>query len=823
MADAPSSTAQPRSRQHRAGQTPGTGEQALAEWLGASLLPHERPLVSRARLAEAANFTLGTLARREVGNPTVAIESVGGTAGERFMRVAIVNDDMPFLVDSVAGLVAERGLAIAWLAHPVLGVERDVEGRLVGFGEAERGDDAAIRRESIIYLETERGDARQRRALASGLATVLGDVRAAVEDWSKLRAALEAGAGSLADPEGAELLRWLNDGMLTHLGHVIRKRDGAQSGALGICRRSAKGLLAPASYERAFEWFEHGAGHSPRAAPLIVKANRLSNVHRRVPLDLFIVPVFESGSGDRGPVVALSMHAGVWTGPALAAPPDRIPRLRQDLTELMNRFAFDPAGHAGKGLVHALTALPHDLLIGFEKPDLERIATAMMSLVDRPRPKLALVQAPLGRHLFAFVWLPRDALSTDLRLRIQALLTARSGAQVLDWSLSVEGSTLALLRFVLDIRESGQVPDEAALDAELQTMVRGWSAAVEAELARGDGASRAAAIAARYAPAFPSSFRTDHGPAEAARDIRVLRSLLASSETPARLRGARMLAAACEAGDGVLRLKLYQREGTLPLSDAVPVLENFGFRVIEDIPTPLDNGRLGTIHDFLLALPSACPAATLLERAVASEAAIAAVLNGEAEDDPFNRLIVAIALEPRDADWLRAWFRYLRQAGTRFGVSTVVEALGRAPSATRALLALFRAGHDPELQGDRMVAAAAARESFREALSGVAAINEDRLLRLYSSLVEAIVRTNAFAPAGREALAFKLDPSRVPGLPKPVPWREIFVYSRRVMGVHLRAGPIARGGLRWSDRRDDFRTEVLGLMKAQRVPCVPRP
>ena len=786
---------------------------ALAARFADSLLPGEAEGMDAARLADAAAFTLTAMATRQPGEPKVALESIGGSAGQRFLRLAVINDDMPFLVDSIAAAVTEQGLTIERLVHPVIAVRRDAKGRLSDLpGETGAQAGGGELRESVIYLETERGDARQRRLLAASLATVLGDVHAAVADWSKLQQAMIADAEGVADPEGAALFRWLNDGMLTQLGHVLRRRDGSQSALLGICRKSARSLLAPASFDRAFKWFDsHRKGQGQ--APLIIKANRVSNVHRRVPLDLFVVPVIEDDPNGTKEVVALSVHAGVWTSAALAAPPDRIPRMRSQLAQLMDRFGFDPGGHAGKSLVHALTALPHDLLIGFAEPDLARIATAMMSLVDRPRPKLALVKAPLARHLFAFVWLPRDILSTTLRLEIKALLERTAKAEVLDWSLQVEGSSLALLRFVIDIRETGRTPDEAALDAELQTMVRGWPQAVEAELAQGDDPARAAALATRFAEAFPPAYRSFYGTAEAAADIRVLRGL-GGSEAATR-RAARLYRLPGAASG--LRLKLYQREGTLPLSDAVPVLENFGFRVMEEVPTLVDGGRIATIHDFLLALPAGQAESAVLARAAAIETAIAEVLNGEAEDDPFNRLIVTTALDARHANWLRAWFRYLRQSGMGFGIATVVDALRHAPQATRALLALFAARHDPAFSGDRARAITAADAAFRAALGEVAAINDDRLLRLYRALVEAILRTNAFAPAAHEALAFKLDSALVPNLPKPLPWREIFVYSSRLEGIHLRAGPIARGGLRWSDRRDDFRTEILGLMKAQRV------
>ncbi|HCY03597.1 MAG TPA: glutamate dehydrogenase, partial [Erythrobacter sp.] len=266
--------------------------------------------------------------------------------------------------------------------------------------------------------------------------------------------------------------------------------------------------------------------------------------------------------------------------------------------------------------------------------------------------------------------------------------------------------------------------------------------------------------------------------------------------------------------EGCLRLKLYQSEGSLPLSEGVPALEDFGFYVRSEMPTVLDDGRLGTVHDFLLDLKPGADPKALIDRADAIEEAIAAVLNGEAENDPFNRLVPEAGLSSREANWLRAFYRYLRQAGMGFTIYTVVDALAAAPDVTRALIALFTARHDPEFGNGRDAAIEEARGAIKRGLAKVKAINDDRLLRLYNALIDSILRTNAFADAAAEALAFKIDSARVPNLPKPIPYREIFVYSRRVEGIHLRSGPVARGGLRWSDRRDDFRTEILGLMKA---------
>jgi glutamate dehydrogenase len=782
--------------------------QTLRDHLAGSMLPGDVPL-SEERLGEAAAFLFEAARQRPAEQPALLIRSAND--GKRFTRFALINPDMPFLVDSIAAAIAAAGLAIDLLVHPVLPVRRDAEGRLVAIPKHSA---AGEKRESMIYLETARLEAKVRRSLEQQLHATLADVRAAVTDWPKMQASLLEDADRLADAEGAALLRWLGSGMMTQLGHLTCSRDGARSQLLGICRERGQDLLANKTIERAFAWFDGSNGRTagqPGRAPLIIKANRLSRVHRRVPFDLFIVPLFEEGR-----ITALSMHAGIWTSAALATPPAEVPVLRRQLAMLMERLDFPQGSHDAKTLVHALTVLPHDLIIGFSDEDIARVATTMMTLANRPRPRLAAVVAPLQRHVFAFVWLPRDTLSTRIRLQVQDLLEQSTGAQTLDWSLLVEGGALAMLRFVLDFRGQHQEPDTGAMDAQLQGMLRGWADAVEEALAISEEPGRAAALATRYAESFPAPYRAAYGPAEAAQDIGRMRYLGIQDEERPLHRDARLYRHGSDSPDQ-LRLKIYQLGGSMPLSDAVPALENFGFRVLAEVPTELNEAESGTIHDFILGLPGGQEAAPLLDRAGAIEQAVNAVINGRAEDDVFNRLVTGTDLSARQADWLRAIYRYLRQANIAFTINTVVDALRAAPQVTMALAELFRVRHDPAFTGDRLAAAAEAEARIVEGLSHVAAINDDRLLRLYWATMAAILRTNAFAPSCVEALAFKFDSSLVPGLPRPVPWREIFVYSRRVEGIHLRAGPVARGGLRWSDRRDDFRTEILGLMKAQRV------
>jgi len=765
----------------------------IAQALLSRALPGELDGFDADACREAARFIAEVGERRAPGEPALRLESVAGE--RRYMRLAIVNDDMPFLVDSVAGTVNAHNLSIDRVLHPVIAVRRDEDGRLAAIlPDLESGE----RAESIIYMEIERAGARERRALCDELEQVLANVRAAVDDWPLLQKAMKADAERLPDGEGAALLRWFLDDHFTQLAHEVRDRSLVKLEALGLSRSERVDLLAEASMQRAIGYFEDGG-----QAPLLIKANLISTVHRRAPLDLVLVP-----RRDGGRITGLSIHAGLWTSSALATNPNKIPVLRARLTALQDRHGFDRAGHAGKALTHAFTALPHDLLIAFDRDALEDLALTFMSLTDRPRPKLVMVSSSLKRHIFAFVWLPRDDLTTARRVAIGKMLAAEAKAKILNWAVALESGDLALIRYTLDIRDGGVLPDTAALDRRISDMVRNWAPAIETELARRTDPGRAARLRLRYANAFPPHYRARYAPADAALDILRLHGLESIEARDVRLH--RM------AGDAPhqLRLKIFNVGGSVPLSAVVPALENFGFRVIEELPATLEDG-LGRIHDFLLETEEGAAAEALFARAETVERAIGATLSGAAENDAFNRLIVSNGMEPRAVVLFRAWFRYLRQTGLSYGLTTVVDALRRAPDVARGIVELFDARHDPDRASDERATAAAA--AVEAGLVQVAAADDDRILRLIRGVVAATLRTNAFSPAAREALAFKLDSAAVPNLPAPRPWREIWVYSPRVEGIHLRAGPVARGGLRWSDRRDDFRTEILGLLKAQRV------
>jgi glutamate dehydrogenase len=783
------------------------GTSALFTDLRAALthnpLPGETEGFDGEKADGATSFLIATAATRAPASALVAIDSSAGESRSRtpkgethHMRIAIINDDMPFLVDSISNCLAAQGLGIHRLLHPVLAVERDTEGTLIAILPA---DSPGARKESMIFIEADRINASARHQLEKELHKTLDHIRAAVNDWPAMQQALSEDAERVNDDEGAALLRWLLARNMTQTGHVLLDREGKASKALGICALKDETLLSAVSVKAAFDWFEAGG-----RTPLVIKSSQLSRIHRHSQIDLFIVPV-----RDGKDITALSMHAGLWTSAALATAPDKVPVLRAALNSLMEKYDFDPSGHAGKALFHALTALPHDVVISFDRAALERLVLTFMSLSDRPRPRLVLASAALDRHLYAFVWLPRDELSTARRSAIQEMLVAAAKAPLLSWSISLEEGSMAQLRLTLDLRGGGTMPDEDLLDRQVKHMVRGWLPAVEAALADFEEAGRAATLTERYANGFPINYRNGAGAEEAALDINELYQLRGEEDKRARLYR--------NVGDDAdhLRIKLYSMTA-IALSDAIPALENFGFKAIEEVTTAVDQGQSGHIHRILLARRDGGDASELINRSDLLCDAIADVLTGTAEDDRFNELIVSAHLDPASVNLLRALYRYLRQTGAPYAMATFADALRKNAAITDSLIALFTALHDPKVK-NREEAALLADQAIISALTQVAAIDEDRILRLLRAVIKATLRTNFFAPAAAEALAFKLDSVQVPGLPAPLPWREIWVYSRRVEGIHLRAGPVARGGLRWSDRRDDFRTEILGLMKAQRV------
>ena len=790
---------------------------ALAAALFDTALPGEADNIDTATAARIIALVRATAASRPAGTPSIALDASPAdqrsTPGRRRLALVIVNDDMPFLVDSVSSAVTAAGVGIDRLLHPIVDVRRNPDGRLIEIVGAVASAGVTTR-ESIIYMELERAGARARVELIEQLHRVLADVRAAVADWPAMLGMLHATTRSLGDnpppiaphasAETMAFLEWLAADNFTLLGArrcPIAPDASAEAAAPGL------GLLRDPDYGL---WV---AGDSATPDPvqrflasaeplLITKAGAISTVHRRVNADLVTVKSFDRA----GRATAETRFIGLFTSAALATSPRLVPLLRRKVGRVIDELGFDARGHTGKALVHVIEGFPREELFEATPERLRTMALGLLSLLDRPRPKLFARADAFGRFVSVLVYVPRDAYTSGVREAVGAMLTEALGGRLARYEVELRAEGLARVHYIVAVA-AGVAIDEPALDAKLNALVRGWDDALENTLAETVGPVRAARLKLTHGKAFSPSYRAQYTAAEAAADIVHLAGLDDASS-----RGVQLYRRAGDAPHQ-LRLKIYRLGEIIPLSDAVPVLENFGLRVIEEFPFDLDNGRLGWIHDFLL---EASDRATVLDIDALRgrvEPALKAVLLGTQENDGFNALVIAAGLDAETSNWLRAYFRYLRQTGVTYGLMTVVDALRRYPALTGELVALFRARFEPAAVRD----AAQILAEIDAGLADVTAIDDDRILRLYRDIMLATLRTNAFVDGGPEALAFKLDSRAVPNLPPPVPYREIWVFSRRVEGIHLRGGPIARGGIRWTDRRDDFRTEVLGLVKAQKV------
>ncbi|MFN3592363.1 MAG: NAD-glutamate dehydrogenase, partial [Thermaurantiacus sp.] len=719
-----SATKSPRPGRVQPASASESAREAFASALRASAPSGELEGLDEAGCKALVDAAFETFAIRAPGTSVIHVGSGEGDPGARRMQVTLVTDDRPFLVDSTTGAVTAAGLDIYRLLHPVIPVRRDEAGIVI-----EVGGEAP--RESVIVMEVERAPARRRAELQATLEGIYEDVAVAVADWQAMLAALRAAARRLNDQpppiaphllsETIAFLDWIAADNFTFLG--VRGEDVS----LGLFRQRDIGLPDTDAL-------------GPDLPVVISKSPDLSTVHRRAPLDVLTVRHYDS----QGRPTGASHFVGLFTSIALSESPRRVPLVRRKVAEVTERLGYDPRGHAGKALGHVIETFPREELFQVDADRLTLMAEGLLSLLDRPRPRLFLRVDAASRTASVIVYVPRDAYSSDLRVRIGAMLESALGGRLARYEIELRGEGLARVHFVFEgVTEE---PDEGDLNTQLARLTRGWNEALEVMLAEVAGPARAARLALTHGKGFSLGYRSEFSPAEGAEDILRLAELSTSDE--------RLASLYRRAGDPetTIRLKVYRRGEIIPLSDAVPTLENFGFRVIEEVPFDLAGGRIGWIHDFKLEVVT--PPRDFQAFAARVEPALAAVLSGAQENDAFNALIPAVGLDAVETNWLRALFRYLRQTGVSYGVATVVDALKRNRAATEALVGLFRARHDPAAgEGD----ADAAGRVFDDLLAQVDGIDDDRILRLLGGVTRAILRTNAFAPAGRNALAFKLD------------------------------------------------------------------
>ncbi|MDQ0510442.1 NAD-glutamate dehydrogenase [Ancylobacter amanitiformis] len=768
------------------------------------------------------------------GKADIRVEAPSAAAdGQRLTKVTvveIVNDDMPFLLDSVMAALNARGLSASFVVHPILGIERDATGALDGLAPADAPAGGRARRESLIHIHVPRiEDAPTRAALAGEIALVLAQVRAAVVDWrpmiDQVRAALAdlahapAGVREETD-EAVAFLQWLVEGNFTFLGCRHYDAREVAGGPLVFDRRmkDARGVLA----DEEFRMFRRDS--DPRAvsvdlsnvlgeaSPLVViKSRTLSLVHRRAWIDVVVVKRYDG----EGRIVGGLCIAGLFTNTAYAESVRAIPLVRRKVDGVLERAGFVPESHSGRALVKVLENFPRDDLFQIDPPTLYAFALAILQLDEHPRVRVLAWRDRFDRFVSVLVFVPRDRYGSEVRERIGALLERSFGGQVAAFRpLFMEGP-LTRVHFIVEL--SGAVVPEvgrAELEDGVGAIIRTWSDGFAAALALVFPPAQANALARRYGTAFPAGYQGSYTPDQALADLRLIERL--SAANPVAVDFHRPPGAP---GRERISLKVLSYEVPRLLSERVPMLEAMGFVVVDERTFTLSPDDVAPIyvHDMLLGRRGGGEIELeVLEGRL--HATLMAVLRGAAESDGFNALALNARLGWRDIALLRTLARYLRQIGVPFSQDYLWATLNAHPAIVDRLVALFHARFDAGPEEGRE---AAIREEIEAALASVQSLDEDRILRRFANLVEAAVRTN-FHQLGADggpkpAIAVKFLSHQVEGMPLPQPLFEIFVHSPRVEGIHLRFGRVARGGLRWSDRPQDFRTEVLGLVKAQQV------
>ncbi|WP_409058022.1 NAD-glutamate dehydrogenase [Streptomyces sp. SYP-A7185] len=793
---------------------------------------------SHYRLAETR--PQGT-ANVRVHTPTV--EENGWTCSHSVVEV--VTDDMPFLVDSVTNELSRQGRGIHVVIHPQVVVRRDLTGKLLEVltdPGTERPHDAVT--ESWIHVEmdreTDRADLKQ---ISADLIRVLSDVRETVEDWEKMRdAALriadelptEPTADDLRDQEvdeARELLRWLADNHFTFLG--FREYDLTDDDSLTAVPGTGLGILrADPQHDGeedhpvspSFSRLPADARAKAREHKLLVltKANSRATVHRPSYLDYVGVKKFDA----EGNVIGERRFLGLFSSAAYTESVRRVPVIRRKVEEVLKGAGFSPNSHDGRDLLQILETYPRDELFQTPPDELRAIVTSVLYLQERRRLRLYLRKDEYGRYYSALVYLPRDRYTTGVRLRIIDILKEELGGDSVDFTAWNTESILSRLHFVVRVAPGGGLPqltdaDTDRIEARLVEAARSWADGFGEALTAECGEERAAELLRRYSGAFPEGYKADHSPRAAVADLQHLEQLKRGEKD-----FALSLYEPVGAAPGERRFKIYRSGGQVSLSAVLPVLQRLGVEVTDERPYELRcaDRTNAWIYDFGLRLPkSQNGSGDYLgdDGRERFQEAFAAAWTGEAEVDGFNSLVLRAGLNWRQAMVLRAYAKYLRQAGSTFSQDYMEDTLRNNVHTTRLLVSLFEARMSPDRQRAGTELTDGLLEEVDGALDQVASLDEDRILRSFLTVIKATLRTNFFqeAEGGKphNYVSMKFDPQAIPDLPAPRPAYEIWVYSPRVEGVHLRFGKVARGGLRWSDRREDFRTEILGLVKAQMV------
>ena len=742
--------------------------------------------------------------------------------------VEIVNDDMPFLVDSITMEVNRQGLTLHLIVHPVMRVVRDADGQYLQL--AEDADAEHGHYESIIHVEVDRRtDAADLDALRAGLERVLGDVRAAVADWPAMQqrmADITHDIGENPPPVVAEeiaetvaFLKWLMDDNLVLLGcrdYELASPEGEPE----LCIRpgSGLGLLREQGNESISRSFGALPAQLKTTLPnlpvllTVTKSNTRSTVHRGGYIDRFSIKKFDAG----GRVCGERRVIGLLASTAYSTSPKLIPFLRRKVEAVIARAGLMPKSHAAKALLTILERYPRDELFQIETDELFRHAMGILRLGERQRTRLFVRCDPFARFVSCLIYVPREHYNTDQRLRMQAVLMEAFNGSASDFDVQFFESALARILIIVRTRDSVIPPFEVhELEQRLVRATRRWEDELQRVLLEHCGEERGMALLRRYGSGFPAGYREECSPRVAVFDIEQMESIANDGL-------AMSLYIPLEAPPGRLNFKIYRAGAPVPLSQSLPMLERMGVKVIDERPSEIERqgGSNVWIHDFGLAYAGAEELDIDTLRPLFHDAFLRA-WRGEIESDDFNRLTLLAGLTWREITVLRAYAKHMKQASFTFSQAYMEQTLAAYPRLARQLIDLFALRFDPARADARERHGATLIAGIDDALNNVANLDEDRILRQFLAMVRATLRTNYYQRDAdgqpKPCLSFKFDPRRIPNLPQPLPMFEIFVYAPRFEGVHLRGGKVARGGLRWSDRMEDFRTEILGLVKAQIV------
>ncbi|MFI4895061.1 MAG: NAD-glutamate dehydrogenase [Steroidobacterales bacterium] len=771
----------------------------------------------------AVQLALGRRRRRH----ETLLRVLGAPAAASHSVVLLVTDDMPFLVDTLSMTLAQAGVSAQTIIHPILRVQRDAAGRLRSLDQDLQADGG--RHESWQYVRIDRMvDAAECAQLQRRLLAAMADVRRACRDWMRMRnEVLRLCADISRNPpplradviaESRALLQYMEAHHFTFLGYrenVLHRRGRTlellpvPGTGLGLLRRRRRhtrdsGVIA-ANIEQALRSNE---------LLVITKANLRSTVHRAAYLDYIGIKRFDS----RGRPIGEARILGLWNSSAYRADPRQVPWLRHKLKRVIEHFPFAPNSHDGKRLQHILQTLPRDELFQARVPDLIRCARAVLVLQERSRVRLILRRDEFRRFWSCLVYLPRERCDAQAQARIEQLLRSALQGSEFDSSLTIGDEPLAQLHILVRVDPlSRPRPQVERLERDIAEALVAWRDRLRAALRARFDETRAHALERRYGSCFPASYRQDVGAAQAVEDILDLEGL---DRAPERMQ-LRLYRPPLQQPHRV-HLSIIRRGEALSVSDVLPTFEHFGLRVIAERPYRLEFADDGAvwIQDFEL---EHYALQRFMVARVAAEliAAFRAVRAGELDDDGFNRLLIACELGMRQVTVLRTCCRYLLQTGIPFSQSYMERVLASHAQTARALCLLFEQRLTPAASRAVQLRATLLEKRVRRAIEAVVSPDEDRILRAFLAVIRSTLRTNYFrrdaAGLPRPWLSLKLDPRQIPGLPAPRPAFEIFVHSPRFEGVHLRKGQIARGGIRWSERPEDFRTEILGLMKAQHV------